>query len=184
MLPITPEVTAALSADHDYCHLIRLDLADNTVVRLTDSGFDVNSEGEEFLANGLLLGMDAPTFSADLRVGEIGLAFTAADQSMLALMMGKNQINRYVHIYRAYLTDQGKAIPSPILLHTWLITSFSVDDGKGAAEISVSMASEWADFEKPAGRRSTDASQQRIYPGDKGLEFAGQVKKDIKWGGA
>ena len=184
MLQLTTQVAAAIAGDHDYCHLIRLELANNTIIRLTDAGFDINWNGETFDANGLLLGMDAPKFTIDIRVGEISLAFTAADQSMVALLLGSNQINRYVYVYRAYLNSQGQVIPDPILLHTWLITSFDVSDSKGSAQITVSMASEWADFEKPAGRRSTDASQQRIYPGDKGMEYAGQVKKDLKWGGA
>lgn len=182
MLQITPQVGVALAGSHNYCHLIRLELAGVTI-RLTDAGFDIDWAGEVFNANGLLLGMDAPTFSSDLRVGEISLAFTAADQSLVALMLSKNQINRYVYVYRAYLNGQGQVIPSPILLHTWLITGFDNSDSKGSSQITVSMASEWADFEKPAGRRSTDASQQRIYPADKGMEFAGQVKKDLKWGG-
>lgn len=184
MLPITPEVTAALSADHDYCHLIRMELANNTVLRFTDAGFDINWAGELFNANGLLLGMDAPTFNSQLRIGEIQLGFTAADQSVVALMLGQNQINRHVYVYRAYLTNQGAVIPNPILLHTWLITASDVSDGKGTAECSVAMASEWADFEKPSGRRSTDASQQRLFAGDKGMEFSGQINKDLKWGGA
>lgn len=184
MLQVSPQLAAAIAGDHDYCHLIRLELANNTVIRLTDAGFDINNSGEIFNANGLLLGLDAPKFTSDLRIGEINLAFTAADQSILALMLGYNQINRYVYVYRAYLNSDGTVIPSPILLHTWLITKFDNADSKGSTQINVSMASEWADFEKPAGRRSTDASQQRIYPGDKFMEFAGQIKKDLKWGGA
>jgi hypothetical protein len=184
MLQLTAQVAAAIAGDHDYCHLIRLELANNTIVRLTDAGFDINWNGEAFDANGLLLGMDAPTFNTQLRIGEIQLSFTAADQSIVALMLGQNQINRYVYVYRAYLTNQGVVIPDPILLHTWLITASDVSDSNGSAVCSVAMASEWADFEKPSGRRSTNASQQRFYPGDKGMEFSGQINKDLKWGGA
>lgn len=184
MLQISSQLAAAIAGDHDYCHLIRMELANNTILRFTDAGFDINFNGETFDANGLLIGMDAPTFNTQLRVGEIQLGFSAADQSIVALMLGQNQINRYVYVYRAYLSDQGVVIPDPLLLHTWLITASDVSDGKGTADCSVAMASEWADFEKPAGRRSTDASQQRIYPGDKGMEFSGQIKKDLKWGGA
>lgn len=184
MLQLTAQVAAVIAGDHDYCHLIRIELANSTIIRLTDAGFGVVWNGEVFDANGLLIGMDSPKFTSDIRVGEISLAFSAADQSLVALMLGTNQINRYVNVYRAFLNSQGQVIPDPVLLHTWLITSFDVSDNKKSPQISVSMASEWADFEKPAGRRSTDASQQRIYPGDKGMEFAGQVKKDLKWGGA
>jgi len=183
MLQITNEVAAAIAGEHSYCHLIRLELANNITLRMTDCGYPVTWLGEVFESNGLLLGMDSPTFNADLRIGEISLAFTAADQSMVALMLGVNQINRYAHIYRAYLTEQGAVIPNPILLHTWLLNAPDVSDSKDDSQVTIPMTSEWADFEAPRGRRSTDASQQRFFQGDKGLEFAAQVKKDLKWGG-
>lgn len=182
MLNVTPQVAAAIAGDHEYCHLIRMELANNTTVRLTDNGYDIDWNGEEYLADGLLLGMDAPRFTTELRIGEIQLAFTAVDQTMVAMMLGQNQINRYVYIYRSYLED-GEIIPNPILMHAWMITGSDVSDTKDSSQATTSMASEWADFEAPRGRRSTDASQRRFYPDDKGFEFATQVKKDIKWGG-
>jgi hypothetical protein len=183
MLQITNDVAAALAGEHSYCHLVKLELANDVTIRLTDSGIDIDLNGELYEHNGLLLGMDAPTFNAELRIGEISLAFTAADQSVVALMLGVNQINRYAHIYRAYLNDQGQVIPNPILLHSWLINAPDVSDSKDDSQITVPLTSEWADFEAPRGRRSTDANQRRFFPTDKGLEFASQVKKDLKWGG-
>lgn len=185
MINITPQVAAAIAGDHSYCHLIRMELANNTVLRFTEAGFDINWNGETFNANGLLLGVDAPNFTTELRIGEISLSFTAADQSIVALMLGANQVNRPVYIYRAYLTPFGQVIPDPILLHAWLINADPdiVDDTDGST-CTTRMASEWADFEAPRGRRTTNNSQIRYYPQDKGLEYATQVKKDIKWGGA
>lgn len=184
MINITPQVAAALAGDHSYCHLIRMELANNTVLRFTEAGFDIAWNGENYDGNGLLLDVDTPSFTTELRIGEISLSFTAADQSIVALMLGTNQVNRPVYIYRAYLTPFGQVIPDPILLHAWLITSTNVSDETDSAICSVSMASEWADFEAPRGRRTTNNSQVRFYPQDKGLEFATQIKKDIKWGGA
>ena len=184
MINITPQVAAAVAGDHSYCHLIRMELANNTVLRFTEAGFDINWNGETFNANGLLLGVDAPSFSTELRIGEISMSFTAADQSIVALFLGASQTNRPVYIYRAYLNPFGKIIPDPVLLHAWLITGTDVSDDTDSATCTVRMASEWADFEAPRGRRTTNNSQIRYYPQDKGLEYATQVKKDIKWGGA
>ncbi len=185
MITLTPQVAAAVAGEHNYCHLIRMELANNTVLRFTETGFDIDWNGETFGANGLLLGVDAPSFNTELRIGEIGLSFTAADQSIVALMLNVPQINRVVYIYRAYLTPFGQVIPDPILLHSWVINADpDVTDDTDSATCTVRMASEWADFEAPRGRRTTQNSQARYFPQDKGLEFATQVKKDIKWGGA
>lgn len=183
MIPVSAEVASALSGDHSYAHLLKFEFSSGPVY-LTDAGYDISWAGNTFLANGLLLGMDSPKFTSELRVGEISLTFSAADQSLLALVLNVSQINRYVHVYKALLDQSLQVIPSPILLHSWLITDTSVSADRDSAEITISMASEWADFEAPRGRRTTDASQRRFYPNDKGLEFATQVKKEIKWGGA
>jgi len=185
MIITTPQVAAALAGDHEYCHLIRMELANNTVLRFTEAGFDINWNGETYNADGLLLDVDTPSFTTELRIGEISLSFTAADQSIVALMLNTPQINRMVYIYRAYLTPTGQVIPDPILLHAWVINADpDIADDTDSATCRVPMSSEWADFEAPRGRRTTNNSQVRYYPQDKGLEFATQVKKDIKWGGA
>ena len=106
MLNVTPQVAMAIAGAHEYCHLITLELTDGPI-RLTDCGYPVIWQGNEFQSNGLLLGMDSPSFSTEIRIGEINLVFTAADQSIVALMLGTSQINRYVKMYRAYLDSHG-----------------------------------------------------------------------------
>lgn len=183
MLDVTSQVAAAIAGMHEYCHLVRLELSTGPIL-LTDCGYPVTWQSSLYEANGLLIGMDSPTFSTEIRVGEISLAFTAADQSVVALMLGTNQINRYVHIHRAYLDANGQVLADPILLHSWLITDVDVSDNNNSSQVQVSMASEWSDFEAVRGRRTTDNSQQRFFPGDKGFEFSALIKNDLKWGGA
>lgn len=183
MLDVTPQVAVAIAGKHEFCHLIKMELA-NTTIFLTDNAFPVVWLGQTYEANGLLLGMDSPSFSTEIRIGEISLAFTAADQSMVALVLGANQINRYVKIHRAYLNENGAVIPDPILLHSWLIVSPDITDQKDSAQITLALASEWADFEAVRGRRTTDNSQQRFFQGDKGFEFSALINNDLKWGGS
>ncbi len=182
MISVTPAVASALAGDHLFANLLKFEFSTGPIC-FTDAGYDITWNGDNYLANGLLLGMDAPKFTSELRVGETSVAFSAADQSVLAMILNENQINRYVHVYRAFLDQNMQVIPDPIFMHSWLITDASTTADK-EAEIQISMASEWADFEAPRGRRTTDASQRRFYPNDRGLEFATQVRKEIKWGGA
>ena len=183
MIQVSVAVANALASDHAFAHLLKIDFTSGPIY-FTDAGYDIAYGGVTYQANGLLLGMDSPKFTTELRVGEISVSFGAADQSVLALLLNNSQINRYVTVYRAIIDSSMQVIPDPILLHSWLITNVAVTSDRGDAEVSVSMASEWADFEAPRGRRSTDASQRRFYPNDRGFEFSTQVKKEIKWGGA
>lgn len=183
MLSVSPQVAAAIAGKHEFCHLVKMELADGTI-NMTDNGFPIVWQGNTYEANGLLIGMDAPSFSTEIRINEISLAFTAAEQSMVALMLNKNQINRYVKIHRAYLDANGQVIPDPILLHSWLIVSPDIADQKDSSQITLALASEWSDFEAVRGRRTTDNSHQRLFPGDKGFEFSALINNDLKWGGA
>ena len=50
------------------------------------------------------------------------------------------------------------------------------------ATITLTVTSHWGNFSKINGRTTTDNSQQRIFSGDKGMEFSALTVKDIKWG--
>ncbi len=182
MISVTPAVASALAGDHLFAHLLKFEFTSGAVC-FTDAGYDITWNGDTYLANGMLLDLEAPKFTTELRVGEISVTFSAADQSVLAMVLGESQVNRYVHVYKALLDTSMQLIPNPFLLHSWLITGCSVEADRKSAEITVSMASEWADFEAPRGRRTTDASQRRFYSADRGFEFAAQVSKSLKWGG-
>ena len=80
MIPVSTEVADALSGDHIFAHLLKFEFTLGAVY-LTDAGYDISWSGNTYLANGLLLGMDSPKFTSELRVGEISLTFSAADQS-------------------------------------------------------------------------------------------------------
>lgn len=183
MIPVTTAVQSALENDHVYCHLIEFEFSSGTLY-LTEAGHDITYAGQTYLANGILLDMDNPKFTKEMRVGEVKIGLTAVDQSSIAILLNNNQINRDVNVYRAYLdpaTDQ--VIPDPILIHRWMITGFDVSEDGSESVVALGLASEWADWKKPGGIRTTDASQKRHYPDDDIFEFATAIKPALKWGG-
>ena len=46
----------------------------------------------------------------------------------------------------------------------------------------MTVASHWANWNLTKGRHYSDESQKSAYTGDRGLEFATQVKSDVRWG--
>jgi len=44
------------------------------------------------------------------------------------------------------------------------------------------VASHWANWNLTKGRHYSDESQQSVYSGDRGLEYATEVKSDVRWG--
>lgn len=183
MIVIDPAIEAALLSDYTRAHLVTLEL-NGVTLRYTENGYDLDYAGNTWLANGLLLDMGNPKYTAELRVNETDLSFTAADLTTLAIILNNPQYNRRVTVDRVYLDDDGEIVGDPIRLNNWRIVGWtSGDEVSGESIIALRMASEFADWQKPAGRRTTPASQQRFYPTDLGLEFAASVNKEQRWGG-
>jgi len=183
MITIDPLIQQALESDYTRAHLVTLEL-NGVTLRYTENGFDLDYNGDTWLANGLLLDMGQPKYTSELRVNETELSFSAADLTTLAIILNNPQYNRRVTVDRVYLDDDGSVIGQPIRLNNWRIVGWtSGDEISGASIVSVRMASEFADWQKPSGRRTTPASQQRFYPNDKGFEFAASVNKEQRWGG-
>ena len=164
------------------CHLIYFDIS--TGVYLTDYGHDVSYPGDTYLASDGLLGVSSPQETQELRVGQTNVTLSGVDQTFTALFLTQNWINREATISRAVLNSSGAVIGSPIVVFSGQITQFQVDEGRQSSEVTVAMASHWADFEKKAGRFTNNNSQQYFFSGDVGFEYAANTVKDLKWGRA
>ncbi len=182
MTVVTAAVQQQLEAqDHEYCHLLEMEL-NGALVRLTEAGHDIEYLGNTFLGNGSLLDIDDIKDTSDLRVNEVGITFSLADQALLALLLSNNQIGRNITIFRAY-TNNGIVIPDPIILVFGQVSGFTTDTTLSNSIAQVKMSGPFADWQQQAGRRTTEASQQKEFPEDRGMEFATQVRPELSWGG-
>ena len=182
-MTVSQDIKDQLDSDSfSYCHLIKMDL-NGLSVHLTEAQFDIEYKGVDYLGNGLLLDVSSIRETSEIRVNSVNIEFTAADQTMLALLLNNSQISREVLIYRAYLDDENDIISEPTLLTWGNITGFSTNTSMSDSIISLTFAGPFADWERINGRVTTAASQNRFYPNDKGMEYATQVKAELKWGG-
>jgi len=62
------------------------------------------------------------------------------------------------------------------------ITSYQISDTSETTNVQITTSSVFYDFERVNCRRTNDASQQALHPGDKGMEFATVDISDIRWG--
>lgn len=180
MLNLPQAVIDAIDNDHDFCHLIEMQM-NGITIRLTESAFDVDYDGDTYQGNGVLLDVDGAKETSELSVNSSSITFTAAEQSIVAIMLQNNQVERPVRIFRAYLDDEGNAIGAILL--TWgTTTGFSIEDDLDETNIKVDIAGPFSDWEKSAGRNTTDGSMRKFFPNDKSFEFASQVKPELEWG--
>lgn len=123
--------------------------------------------------------------SSDLRVGTLEITFTAVDTTTVALILNNDYIDKRVVIYRAILNDDFSFTSDDVfLVFDGRIAGYSIRETENTATITISCASQFADFERTNGRRTNPASQELHFPGDRGMDFSPQIVKDIKWGQA
>jgi hypothetical protein len=65
---------------------------------------------------------------------------------------------------------------------TGQIRNVAISENIDTSALSMTVASHWANWNLTKGRHYSDESQQSFSSGDKGLEYATQVKSDVRWG--
>jgi hypothetical protein len=136
-----------------------------------------------YLAQGQFLSYGNIVESSDLRIGTLELTFTAVDTTMVAVVLNNNYIDKRVVIYRAVLGDDYTFTSNDVfLVFDGRITGYLIKEADKTAEIILTCASQFADFERTNGRRTNPASQNLHFSGDRGMDFSPQIVKDIAWG--
>ena len=89
--------------------------------------------------------------------------------------------DKEVNIYLAYF-DASETIVGAINYFTGNIRNVAIAENIDNSSLNMIVASHWANWNLTKGRHFSDESQQSFSSGDRGFEFATQVKNDVRWG--
>tara|TARA_R100001591_G_scaffold75248_1_gene83086 strand:+ start:555 stop:1121 length:567 start_codon:yes stop_codon:yes gene_type:complete len=164
--------------------LIEIDFS--TPVYLTNAPFDITSSvsgtSRTYLTNGHLKNITGISETNKPTKNSLQVVLSGVDQTYISIALSENIINSEVYIYRGFLDTNNALISDPFLLFFGTIDEYRINDTASTANLVLNLTSHWGNFEKTSGRVTTDNSQQRIFSGDKGMEFASLTVRDIKWG--
>jgi hypothetical protein len=153
-----------------------VELGLSTTIRLTDWYSDVTYDSNSYEAGGSFLTVDSVTETGQLQIDEINLGFSNVTDQVRSLVQSGAFTDKTVEIYLAYF-NENETLVGAINYFTGQIRSISISES-----IDNSIISHWANWNLTKGRHYSDESQQAEYSGDRGLEFATQVKSDVRWG--
>ena len=154
------------------------------VVYLTDHTRIVPWNSNNYQPGGHFLSYSDIGESTEVRVGNYNLVLSSVEQTYVATLLQNNYIDRQVVIRRFWLDGNDQMIDGPVIVRDGRIQGFSLDEQSRPPKVVVNVATHWADFDKVAGRRSTEASQQRHFADDRFFEFAAERFDDKVWGRA
>jgi len=159
--------------------LVELNLS--STIRLTDWYSNVTYDSNTYEAGGSFLTVDATIETGQLEVNELNLAFSNVTDQVRSLVQDGSFTDKTVDIYLAYF-DSNETIIGAINYFTGIVRNVSINENISGTILNTTVASHWANWNLTKGRHFTDESQQAFSTGDKGFEFATQVKSDVRWG--
>jgi len=159
--------------------LVELNLS--TTIRLTNWYSNVTYDSNSYEAGGSFLTVDSVTETGQLQVDEINLGFSNITDQVRSLVQNGAFTDKTVEIYIAYF-DASETIVGAINYFTGTIRNVSISETIDNSVLTMTVASHWANWNLTKGRHYSDESQQSFSTGDRGFEFATQVKNDVRWG--
>ena len=158
-----------------------VELGLSTTIRLTDWYSNVTYDSNGYEAGGSFLTVDTTTETGQLQVNEINLGFSNITDQVRTLVQDGSFTDKTVEIYLAYF-DEAETLVGAINYFTGQIRNVVVSEAIESSVLSMTVASHWANWNLTKGRHYSDESQQSFSAGDRGFEFATQVKNDVRWG--
>jgi len=159
--------------------LVELNLS--STIRLTDWYSNVTYDSNSYEAGGSFLTVGTSTETGQLQVTEINLGFSNVTDQVRSLVQDGSFTDKIVDIYIAYFNSD-ETIIGAINFFTGQIRNVSINESIDSTTLNMTVASHWANWNLTKGRHYSDESQQSFSSGDKGMEFATQVKSDVRWG--
>src|SRR5690606_17159231 len=104
---------------------------------------------------------------------------------MLALALGEHYQGRRARLWLGAMTEGGEIVADPIPIFAGRMDVMNIDEGSETSTIVMSAENQLIDLKRKDDLRYTDAAQQALYPGDRGLEFVAALQdRELIWGRA
>ena len=163
-----------------------LSIGFSTPINITDNSFNLTSSVSEssitYTASPFLVATPTFTEETDLTKTSLNITLSGADTTFISTVLNENIVNDTVDIFRGLLDSNNALIADPILLYSGNIDTFQIEETETESNVTLTVVSHWADFDKKSGRQTNNNSQQRFFSTDVGMDFSSQTVLDLKWG--
>lgn len=182
MKSIDANILAGLSAGTvRRVYMVRLDF-DSGTIGWNTSFRDIEYDGVTYLGLGEVGSISATKETPGVSAASITVGLSGLKPEVIALILLEPHINRPAYVYYTLLDENDvQIVGNPILMFRGSMEPAQGEQGSTAG-FSIELKSRLADWERTRKSRYSDAEQQKLYPGDKGFEFVGQLEQSkIIW---
>ena len=153
----------------------------STPIRVTNFYRDVTYDSNSYEAGGNFVNVAASQETGEAQVQDLTITMSNVTSTIRNVIESGNYIDKSVNVYIAFF-DTNESLVDATTFFSGFIKSCSISETVESSIVTINVANHWSNWNLKKGRHFTDESQQQIYSGDKGLEFADQTKADIRWG--
>lgn len=187
-----PDIRNEYSRDHNFAvDLIELETVTSTgaadPVRICSGMIDIEYLSNTYTAQGEFLGYTNIQENYDVKVGKITVSLSGLSNDFVSRFSSIDQVGQKVTVSKVFLDLNTLDIVSnhAIIMYKGEIVNTSIQESAETCSVAVECASVFADFERLAGRKTTDWSnwyfQDAQY--DTAFEKAGFVgQTEFLWG--
>ncbi len=153
----------------------------STPLRATNYYTDVTYDSNSYEAGGDFISLETATENGEAKIQELSVTMQNITSDVRDLIEDGNYTNVVCNIYIAFF-DSNEALVDATTYFSGFIKSATIKETNNASHITLGIANHWSNWNLKKGRHFTDESQQNVYSGDVGFEYADQTKEDIRWG--
>jgi hypothetical protein len=155
---------------------------DSGTLRLALNSFDIVSGGNTYVATGPVLSVQKVSESASSIEG-VQFTMSGLDPAIIALATQEPYQGRIARLLKAYVDPStNQVIGNPLAFFPGRMRSMSISETNSKAAVTLTVEHFDAEFDRPWPLRFSNTDQQRLFPGDRGCEYAEQMtEKSLVW---
>lgn len=151
-------------------------------LRVNNSAQTFTWDSKSWIGVGALGSIDAIQETSDMSAAGLAFNISGIATEYISVALGQKYQGRSCKVWFAPLDADHQVIADPIGSFNYHMDTMDIEVG-ATATIRVTAESRLIDWERAPVSRYTNEEQQRLYPGDLGLEFVPQMaEKEIRWG--
>lgn len=155
-------------------------LSTSTNILLTNHSKDITYSSDTYVADGSFSTLNQVKETGALEYSNISLELTNPGTTNKNTLLNGGYVNKDAVIYIGFL-DSDETLINVFEYFKGQVGNVSVSDTEKGVMLQIELVNQFKNWEIKKGRKYTDQSQQDAFPGDKGLAFAHESKKDIRW---
>ncbi len=152
------------------------------LLALALSPWDVTHDGKTYVRTGPLMQIEAARESSKSFEG-ITITMSGLDSAVMTIAANEPYRGRLVRVLKAFCNPEtGALIGNPVVQFIGRIRAMPIQENNETCTIALQAEHYEAELQRAAPLRLNNADQQRLYPGDKGAEYADQLEdKTVIW---